>query len=168
MTRTLSVLMILALLAFALLGCATPPILGGSGAAAQGGGADGTTGTVEPVTAYGPVGGATATKLGYQRQETGTQTAPTLAINLQPEAGATAAASYPALSTIVVMPVTVMGNSQRETTLSAEQLEKLARVAEAAGEAARKTIDASGSAVGKAAAKVAEAAAPAAPVEPAK
>lgn len=150
----------------ALAGCASDiPLMSGGGAAARGGNADGTTGTVEPVTAYGPIGGATATKLGYQRQETGSQAAPTIALNLQPEAGASAAAAYPSLGVIVFQPIIVMGNSQRDSTLAADQLEKLAAVAEKAGEAAKGAIDASGSAASKAAAKIAETVAPV-PISP--
>lgn len=161
-------LALLLVCAFFMAGCASDiPLMAGGGAAARGGNADGTTGTVEPVTAYGPIGGATATKLGYQRQETGSQAAPVIALNLQPSAGATASASYPALGVIVFQPVIVMGNSQRDSTLTADQLERLAGVAEAAGEAAKKSIDAAGSSAGKAAAKVADAVVPAPPAPPA-
>lgn len=157
---------ILALVALVLAGCASdvPFMSGGGGAAARGGNADGTSGTIEPVTAYGPVGGATATKLGYQRLETGSQAAPTIAFNMQPEAGADAAASYPALTSFTPIVIIMMGNSQRDSTLAADQLAKLADVAEKAGEAAKGAIDASGSAAGKAAARIADTVAPPPPV----
>jgi L-alanine-DL-glutamate epimerase-like enolase superfamily enzyme len=165
MGRLIAPILLLVVVAFALLGCASDvPLMSGGGAAARGGNADGTTGTVEPVTAYGPIGGATATKLGYQRQETGSQAAPAISLNLQPEAGASASASYPALGVIVFQPIIVMGNSQRDSTLSSDQLERLANVAEKAGEAAKGAIDASGSAASKAATRLAEAVAPPPPV----
>lgn len=170
MSRTLSVLMILVLAVLALAGCATPEaaLMGGGGAAARDGDQSGRSARVGSQVAYGPVGGATNSHVGYERQETGTQDAPQLTLALQPGAGASVSASYPALTCVVFSPIVVMGNSQRDSTLSPEQLERMAAVAEQAGEAARKAIDASGPAAAKAAVRVAETVAPAAPAEPAK
>lgn len=173
MPRILSILIAFLLVLGLAAGCATPdlPFTGGGGAAARGGDADGQTGTVDPQVAYGAgVGSAANTRVGYHRQETGTQTAPTIALNLQPAAGATAAASYPQLGVIVFQPVIVMGNSQRDGTLSPEQLGNLAHVAKAAGDAAEKSIRAAGGSAVETAAKVGDAAAKAAApgVEPPK
>lgn len=135
----------LALAALALAGCSSPPLVG-SGGAASGQETSGKTGTLEPQAAVvmpGAMGGVTQSKLGYQRQETGTQAAPALVFNFQPPAGATVAATYPALTNVSPVFIVMMGNSQREAALSADQIEKLRDVAEKAGAAATSIISAS-------------------------
>lgn len=137
----------LALIAIlALAACATPPLIGPGGGAAAGQEADGKAGTFEPkvaLTQPGAIGDATNTDLRYQRQEQGSQTAPQLVLNLQPGDGATASASYPALTTIVFAPVILMANSQRDESLSSEQIEKVKDVTKEAGAAVKGVLDAS-------------------------
>lgn len=135
----------LVLAALALCSCATPTIPPMSGGAANAEETKAGTGTLEPqvgLVSPGAIGGVTQSKLAYQRQETGSQSAPQLALNLQPGTGATVAASYPALTTIAPVFIVFMGNSQRDATLTAEQLEKIAGAAEKAGAAVKGIIEA--------------------------
>lgn len=121
-------------------GCSTPPLLGtgSSGAAAGQEGGDSTPMTIEPLIALeqpGGMGGARATRLSYGRQNSGTQAAPQLVLNLQPAAGSTVAASYPQLTTIQPVFVVVMGNAQQEGALTEGQIDKVANVVDKAKDA---------------------------------
>lgn len=134
----------LAAAAAMLAGCTTPPLVSGNTSPAAAQDTQGKTATMEPQVGLvqpGAFGGVTQSKLGYQRQSTGTQSAPSVILNLQPGAGATVAGSYPELRVVVMAPIVVMGNSQVEPTLSAEQIDKLKDVAEKAGAAAKAIID---------------------------
>lgn len=135
----------LALAALALTSCTTPPLIGSGGGAATAQTTDGKTATMEPQVGLvqpGAFGGVTQSKLAYQRQSTGTQSAPSVILNLQPGSGATVAGSYPELRLVILSPIIIMGNSQVEPTLSADQIDKLKGVAEEAGKAAKSVIDA--------------------------
>lgn len=145
MKRRLPFLSLLLACALALTACATPSLLGAGGGAASAQDTEGKTATLEPQVGLvqpGAFGGVTQSKLAYQRQSTGTQSAPSVILNLQPGPGAAVAGSYPELRVVVLSPIIVMGNSQVEPTLSSEQIDKLKGVVTEAGAAVKGAIDA--------------------------
>lgn len=123
------------ILALALTACATPPLLSGGGAAGRTGDADSDSRGIDATLANTSVGSAESTRLGYNRNESGSQQAPNLVLNLQPGEGATVSAAYPALQTIQLTIVNTQGNSQRDSTLGPDQLDKVSDVVEKTGEA---------------------------------
>jgi len=127
-------IVLLALLGLA--ACGSMPEVPGAGGASAANGADGAVTPISPMVAYGPgIGGAENSRLSYDRSEQGSQAAPQLVLNLQPGEGTTVAAAYPLLSSINIIFIPTMANSQRDGTLSGEQLKKLGEVVKEAGAA---------------------------------
>ena len=154
---------LVAVLALALVSCATPPLVSGGGGAATAQDTEGKTATMEPQVGLvqpGAFGGVTQSKLAYQRQSTGTQSAPSVILNLQPAAGATVAGVYPELRLIVLSPIIMMGNSQVEPTLSADQIGKIADVTKAGGDALEQVVKAAATAPAEKAAAASDAVTP--------
>lgn len=136
---------LLVCLVLSLAACAAPPLVSGGGGAGTSQDTDGKTATMEPQVGLvqpGAFGGVTQSKLAYQRQSTGTQSAPSVILNLQPAAGASVAGTYPALRLIVLSPVIVMGNSQVEPTLTEGQIKAVGDVTKEAGDALKSAIEA--------------------------
>lgn len=142
--KPLALLAVLALGVGTFSGCATPPMISGGGGAAANQDTEGKTATMEPQVGLvqpGAFGGVTQSKLAYQRQSTGTQSAPSVILNLQPAAGANVAGTYPELRFIVLSPIIVMGNSQVEPTLSEGQIKAVGDVTKEAGDALKSAIE---------------------------
>lgn len=137
-----SFLLALALLLVSLVlpGCQSPLVGGAGGASATD--ADGRAMTMDPTIAYestGGIGGATANRLSYGRNENGSQAAPAFTINLQAPEGATTA--YPSLRVIAPVLVNIQSNSQRDPTLTPDQISKIADVTREAADALKKALD---------------------------
>ena len=132
---------ILATLIAALLlpACGTPAFsLGGGGGAGAGtGDTSASTTPIEPMIGInqpGGIDGVDMTRLSYGRAETGSQQAPAWALHLQPGAS-TGTADYPNLTTINLTWVNMQGNSQRDRTLSPDQIGEVAGVVTEAAKA---------------------------------
>jgi hypothetical protein len=137
---------LLVLVVLVLVACSTPgPLVSGGGA-----GSDQATksfaATMEPqiaLTQPGAIGGATNSQVKYVRLDDGTQAAPQFSLNLQPGAGATVAGTYPELRVISPIFIVFASNAQRESTLTAEQIAALEKVAREATAGATSIIGAS-------------------------